>query len=248
LGLHLGTAVPQSRRNDFIGDVRNLNIGINTAHGRGYTSNEALSYHTDSADVAALFCLRTARSGGLSLTASSVAVHNEMLRIRPDLAQLLYEPMPFSRMGNEGPGQRAWYEIPVFSVYERHFSCFFSRVAAQGVRFIADAPPPTDAQTEAIALLEEIAARPEFVLSFDMRPGDLQFLNSHVTLHNRTRFEDWPEPARRRHLLRLWLSVPNSRPLSPAMQPMYRDTRAGAVRGGYLTSGTLPRFSTVDDL
>ncbi|HEX6512343.1 MAG TPA: hypothetical protein VF157_08595, partial [Chloroflexota bacterium] len=45
--------------------------------------------------------------------------------------------------------------------------------------------------------------------------------------------EDYPEPERRRHLLRLWLSVPNSRPLSPALSHIYRDQRPGAVRGGF---------------
>lgn len=247
LGLHLGTAVPQSRRHDLIGDVRNLNIGgIYTTQSRGYTSNESLSYHTDLTDVAALFCLRVARSGGLSLVASSVAVHNEMLRRRPDLAQALYQPMAFSRMGSEGPGQAPWYEAPVFSVHEGHFSCGFSRVAEHAARVIPGAPQPSEAQRDGIALLEEIAASPEFVLGFALEPGDLQLVNSHVTLHSRTHFEDWPEPERRRHLLRLWLAMPNSRPLSPLLQDMYRDTRPGAPRGGYLVTDSPRRFTTAE--
>ena len=248
LGLHLGTAVPQSRRNDFIGDVRNLNIGIDTVHGRGYTSNEALSYHSDSCDVSALLCLRTSKAGGRSLIASSIAVHNLMLAQRPDLLAVLYQPMPFSRMGNEHASQPKWYRAPVFSVHAGKFCGQYTRVAANGVRFLEDAPQPSAEQVEAARLLEAIAADPAVVLSFELQPGDLQVINNHVTLHSRTDFEDWPERERHRHLLRLWLSVPNSRPLAPSMAELYRDVRPGAVRGGYLTSGLPPRFTTEEAL
>ena len=64
-------------------------------------------------------------------------------------------------------------------------------------------------------------------------PGDIQLLNNHVTLHSRTAFEDYPEPVRKRHLLRMWLSVPNSRALHDSMNAIYRDRRSGAVRGGF---------------
>jgi hypothetical protein len=40
----------------------------------------------------------------------------------------------------------------------------------------------------------------------EFRQGDIQILNNHVTLHSRRGFEDWPEPERKRHLLRLWLN------------------------------------------
>ncbi len=81
-----------------------------------------------------------------------------------------------------------------------------------------------------------------------MEPGDVQLINSHVTFHNRTAFEDWPEPERRRHLLRLWLSVPSSRPLSPSLAPVYGDTRPGATRGGAVPHpGQAPRFTTLPE-
>jgi hypothetical protein len=70
------------------------------------------------------------------------------------------------------------------------------------------------------------------MLSMMFEPGDIQFVNNHICVHGRTAFEDFTDESRKRHLLRLWLSVPNSRPLDPAMAPSYGDVRAGAVRGG----------------
>ena len=44
-------------------------------------------------------------------------------------------------------------------------------------------------------------------LDMDLEPGDIQSLCDHTNLHTRTRYEDFEEPARRRHLLRRWLSL-----------------------------------------
>ena len=88
-------------------------------------------------------------------------------------------------------------------------------------------PKFTDAQKEAIATYR--ATVEECALDIDFQPGDIQFLNNFVTLHTRREYEDWPEPARKRHLLRLWLSDPPSRPI-PKEQ---REGRAG--RGVQLT-------------
>jgi hypothetical protein len=67
------------------------------------------------------------------------------------------------------------------------------------------------------------------------QPGDILLLNNWVTLHRRTAFEDDDDPAKRRHLLRLWLAMPNSRPISPLFLENYGATAAGAVRGGMRT-------------
>jgi hypothetical protein len=45
-------------------------------------------------------------------------------------------------------------------------------------------------------------------------PGDLQFVNNYMLLHDRSGYEDFEEPDRKRHMLRLWLSVQNRRPLA----------------------------------
>ncbi len=247
IGLHLGTAVPQSPRYDLIGDVCDLKLPIYAGDGRGYTSNAGLSYHSDTADVSVLLCIRGARSGGESLVSSSVEVHNEMLRLRPDLVEALYRPMPFARTSGARPGEVPWFEAPVFSVEEGRFCSRFSRVLVRNLDFVPGAPRPTSDQLEALVLMEAMAADPEFVLRFVMDLGDIQFINSHVTFHNRTAFEDWPDPERRRHLLRLWLSVPNSRPLSPLVAPAFGDVRPGAVRGGVEPEpGREPRFTTLD--
>ena len=47
---------------------------------------------------------------------------------------------------------------------------------------------------------------PQLRIEFSLEPGQMLFVNNHWILHNRTAFEDHPEPERRRHYLRLWLN------------------------------------------
>jgi hypothetical protein len=72
-------------------------------------------------------------------------------------------------------------------------------------------------------------------MSFE--PGDIQIIHNHQIFHSRSDFENWPEPERQRHLLRLWVSPPEGRPL-----PDYFAARWGSVepgnRGGIIVHGT----------
>ncbi len=233
LGKHLGTAVSQSRDGDLLGDVRNFGVDVNSAAGRGYKSKQQLNFHCDSCDVVALMVLRVAKEGGISMIASSLAVHNEMVRRRPDLADALYEPLAWSWLGQEAPGERGWYPQPIFNFYAGKFSCRYVRGHITNGQRFEDAPRLTPLQIEAMDMLDALAASKDMHLAMDFEPGDIQILCNHTCMHARTAFEDYPEPDRHRHLLRMWLSVPNSRALSPQMSTIYRDTSPGAVRGGF---------------
>jgi hypothetical protein len=244
VGRYVGTAVSQSKRGDILGDVRDIGTDVSGREGRGYTSRAELEFHTDSADVSALFFLKTAKSGGLSRLVSSLAIHNEIARTRPDLLDVLYQPYIWSRQGQERPGEPAWYEQPIYGVEDGFFASRYIRTHILSAQKHLDVPPMTDAQREALRLIDRLADDPEFCLERMLEPGDMVFMNSHTTYHSRTEFEDFAEPDRRRHLLRLWLSVPNSRPLPEGWSTIYTDRSPGAVRGGFTGHGEESVYTT----
>jgi Taurine catabolism dioxygenase TauD, TfdA family len=61
-GRHMGNLVPQNRRGDLIGQIRDL--GRRGPYERAYATNEDLGFHTDSTDFVGLMCLRPALCGG----------------------------------------------------------------------------------------------------------------------------------------------------------------------------------------
>ena len=68
-----------------------------------------------------------------------------------------------------------------------------------------------------------------------------------MTLHSRTSFEDWPDPARRRHLLRLWLALPQGQELPDGYKDGYKATTSATVRGGLRGSAITPAFLSYEE-
>ncbi len=235
MGLHLGTAVTQSSRGDMLGDVRDFGVKTYSKKGRGYMSNQHLQFHADSCDVVCLMVLRAAKQGGVSRYASTIAVHDEVARTRPDLLEVLYQPFYLSWKGQEQPGEAPYYLQPMFSKEDGKLASRFipQHVIGYLIDPVPGLPALTELQREALDYVLKLANDPRFYSEMNFEPGDMQFMNNHIMLHSRTEFEDYEEPDRKRHLIRLWLSVPNSRKLNDSMDGIYKDRRAGVVRGGF---------------
>ena len=95
-------------------------------------------------------------------------------------------------------------------------------------------------------MFDALLARPDICFHMELEPGDFQFVNNHVTLHARTEYEDYPEPERRRHLLRLWLSLPQAQALPEAWRIAYKDVDAQALRGGFRGVGINDEIRTFE--
>ncbi|NQV54577.1 MAG: TauD/TfdA family dioxygenase [Rhodospirillales bacterium] len=231
VGQHVGTPLAQSRHGDVLGDVSDIGGTSDAEKGRGYTGSDELTYHSDGCDITALFCLNVAKEGGLSQLVSAAALHNEIARRRPDLLKVLYAPYYWSHRGQELPGTSPHYRQPVFAVEKGFFVSRFLRSHIEWGHLSAGVEMTQD-QNDALQLLEEISIDRDFMLEKEFQPGDMQFSNNLAVYHARTEFTDHEDEARKRHLLRMWLAVPNSRPLPESFKAYFRETGAGAVRGG----------------
>ena len=232
IAIHLGTPVSQSAAGERIFSVADAGYAADDARSRGPNTRRKLSFHTDRCDVIGFCCHRQARGGGENYIVSSMALYNEILERRPDLLAVLREPFYYLRHTVDGGNDQPWCRQPVFSFCEGHFAANLLRVLIDRAHAHPDLPDLTPEQIEALNVVESLANYPALHATFRQEPGDMVFLNNWVTLHKRSAFEDWPEPERRRHILRIWLSMPNSRPLDPMFAGNYGSVKAGAVRGG----------------
>ena len=243
VGSHLGSFRSQNAKGHLLGHVRDLGLDIRKPTVRYYQTNRALEYHTDSCDVVGLLCLRTSKSGGESCVVSSVTLHDEMLRRSPEHWRALFNAFPTDRRGEVPPGMLPWFEVPVFNWHEGRLSTIYSGQYIRSAQAnFPEARRLTEAETEALAMLDEMANDPALHLKLEFRPGDMQFLHNHQILHSRTDFENWPEPERHRHLLRLWLAPKAGRPLPPAFAQRYGGLTPGD-RGGIVVKDTVLTFT-----
>ena len=232
IGLNTGVARPQGKASPFMTAVRDAGTVYRTGKGRGYSSNADLDFHTDSADIVLLTCYNVARSGGMSMVSSSVTAHAIMEAERPDLAELLHQPFHFSRQEEHAPEEAPFYPNPVYDQRDGLLFSKWNRNRLRSAQAIEGVPPLSPAQFEALDLLDDVLRRPHVMHTMYLRPGDMQILNNHVTLHSRTEFEDHEDPALKRCLFRLWLAPPDGVALPESWRPAYRSVTAGTVRGG----------------
>jgi hypothetical protein len=214
LGTHLGTGVEQSPRRDFIAYVQREEGGPV----RGYTTDMELRSHTDFHEILSLYSLRTSASGGESGAVSLLAIHNIMARERPDLLSALYEGYYMDWHMRAEPLEE---KLPFFWAIGGKTSGFNNRVFMRHAREPGNLPEDL---REALACFDEIALRPEVRADFLLEPGEMFFWHNFLVLHSRQQFHDTPE--RRRLLLRLWLNVPDGRPLHPLMRRLAAEIDA----------------------
>lgn len=238
LGLYLGEPVSQNGQGHVLGHVTNLGLDYADPEVRGYQTSARLNYHADSSDLVALLCLRASKAGGLSSIASSTTLWNEIARTRPDHARTLMAPLYYTRWGEIPEGKKPYAEINVFTPCNGRMIASYVRSSINKSQTLPTVPRLTPQQIEAMDHLDALAADPRIHLDMEFRPGDIQVLCNHSILHSRTSYEDWPDVAQRRHLLRLWLACDDGPVLPQFMTDRFQGLTAGGRPDGIRVPGT----------
>lgn len=228
IGSYLGEKMAQNKYGHVLGHVKDIGEDYGSS-GRSYNTSAEIRFHSDACDYVGLLCLQTAKQGGQSRVASSVTVYNRLLATRPDLVEVLCQDFYRSHKGEMTPGELPYYKQPIFCFAEGYFSAIGAGSTIEKVLKLPGVPPLTDLQKEAVAAYRDIVS--SCAVDIPFKPGDIQLLSNYVTLHSRRSFEDWPEPERRRHLLRLWLrDTAGGRPI-PKEQLTSRRARGVQIKG-----------------
>ena len=228
----IGTPVSQSADGDLVLSVRNKSFGKNDSRTRGPNTNKKLSFHTDRCDVIAFLCLMPAKNGGENQVIESQVIEKIIQLERPELHSILKQKYPLKRHSVDSANEKPYVMQPIFSECQGYFACSYLRVLIDRADSDKNCPSLSKEQRDAINFLDEVCERKELQLRFTMKRGDILLLNNWTLLHRRTAFKDYQDPKMRRHLLRVWLSVPNSRPIDESFSDNFGSTKAGAVRGG----------------
>lgn len=235
IGTYFGSGIYQNKDGDLIGSVKDYGEryegGDPYLSGvRFYRTSADLPPHTDSCDVVGLMCVRQPLKGGESGVVSAMALHNEIVRTRPDLVAPLHDGFHIDLVGKgTADNQVSHRRIPVFSWFDGKLSCRYNKRQIElGAEKSGDGL--SSKHQEAIDYVRQLSIDPRFKLSMILMPGDLQFLNNRTTLHSREGFEDGADEAQRRLMFRLWLITPDGRPLAPEMADQLNTGPRGAVQ------------------
>lgn len=220
LGTHLGWAEPQDGAGNRLHDVRDIGRPFGSDDTiRYFQTNHAIEFHNDGADMFALFCLQAGAEGGMSRLISAVELFNEIARRRPDLAVVLQQDFHVDARGQRTDGANCQVH-PIYTFTSGYLSILLKRAYIDSAQRFDDVPRLTPAQVEALELLSAVMEEPGMTLEFSLQRGDVLMASNHTILHGRTAYTDDGSNGSR-HMLRLWLTLPNGRPLPEH----YADTR-----------------------
>lgn len=238
IGAHLGSARSQNAKGHILGHIKDLGRDPNDPTARIYQTTARQTFHTDSSDYVGLICLQTSKTGGESMLVSAMSIYNAMLEQAPDLALELFQPNAIDRRGEVPVGMKEYYVLPPLTWHEGRLTVHYQRRYIDSAQRFDDAPRLTEKRVAALDMFDSLANDPDLKLDMEFRPGDIQLVHNHTLMHDRLGFEDWPEPEKRRHLLRLWLAANGARPLPEAFAQRFGSVQIGD-RGGVITPATV---------
>ncbi|MEQ9126603.1 MAG: TauD/TfdA family dioxygenase, partial [Alphaproteobacteria bacterium] len=232
------SARSQNAKGHILGHVRDLGRDPNDPTARIYQTTARQTFHTDSTDIVGLICLKTAKSGGESMLVSAMSIYNVMREKAPELALELFQPNAIDRRGEVPVGMKEYYMLPPLTWHDGVLTVHYQRQYINSAQRFEDAPRLTEKRIQALDMFDSLANDPDLKLDMEFRPGDIQLVHNHTLMHDRLGFADWPEPERRRHLLRLWLAAKDARPLPEAFAQRFGSVTIGD-RGGVVTAATV---------
>jgi hypothetical protein len=212
-GQYFGFPEPQDKAGSLLHVVTDTGASVqNSDNIRGFQTNQELQFHTDGGDAFGLLCVRAAKKGGLSKLVSSVAIFDQIERIRPDLAIELQKKFHFDTR-TQNPNESKYQSVPIFIKHDGLVSALYKRQYIETAQRFSEIPRLTSKQKEALDLVDTLCNSDEFCFDIKLKPGDMEIANNATTFHSRENYQDYEDVNKRRCMLRLWLSLYDGRPL-----------------------------------
>ncbi|MGH6644548.1 MAG: TauD/TfdA family dioxygenase, partial [Bradyrhizobium sp.] len=176
LGLHMGEPMRQNELGDLLDHVyATSDKTMDDPTALSSKIRDVLPFHSDSSDLVALMCLRPSREGGASCLVSGAQIYNEILRRRPDLAPLLFEPFHWDWRRQDHNAPANTYTSPIINFEDGVFSMYAGALYIFTAQDYPGVPRLTPQQVEVLKLFDEITYEPGMAIEMDFRPGDIQW-------------------------------------------------------------------------
>jgi alpha-ketoglutarate-dependent taurine dioxygenase len=173
-------------------------------------------FHTDSTareyvpDLVGLLCIDPGYRGGESLVVNAVDLYQYIRSVEPRFIEVLGQPLYRDVIT---PGTVNNVEailknrFPIFSVTDDGLTCRYMRFWIETAYQKTGEPVP-EGLPEALDLIDGYLNDPAHQLMFQLRRGDMFYVNNRILCHSRTAFEDDPDHGRIRLLVRTWIDLP----------------------------------------
>ena len=205
-GQAIGRLLPQNAKQETLVEIADFS-DEDEFDDRGYRSPGELNPHTDPPPMIVLLCVRPARLGGTNRLVSADSIRESILGESPELLPVLEAGFPFFMPDETTPGAgRSRGVIPVLIDGPGGLSCVYYRPFIERAAEVSGVALPRQS-VAALDQFDRFANDPDLQVRHRLEAGEALILNNYRVLHARDEYEDWPQKAKRRQLLRLWLDA-----------------------------------------
>jgi TfdA family taurine catabolism dioxygenase TauD len=173
-------------------------------------------FHTDSTareylpDIVGLLCIDPGYKGGESLVVNAVDLYDFIRSVEPRFIEILSQPL-YRDVITPGTINNVdailKNRFPVFSLTDEGLTCRYMRFWIETAYQKTGERMP-EGLMDALNLIDSYLNDPDHQLMFQLRRGDMFYINNRVLCHGRTAFEDDPEGHGIRVLVRTWINRP----------------------------------------
>jgi alpha-ketoglutarate-dependent taurine dioxygenase len=208
----LARPVAQKLNGQMFYDVMDTGAKLKPGSGiRPTVTNVDLRFHNDNSynetppEFVCLLCLHPAMQGGISQVMSVATVHDALEGQHPELIARLHRPFWYDRHAEHQPGEPTTFAAPLFE--RTADGTIKARLALSEIHagYELRGERLDNETAAALAAVQSVFEQPELHVELGFEAGQIQYVNNRATGHARTEFSDFPEPERKRHLVRLWL-------------------------------------------
>jgi len=208
----LARPMAQKLNGQMFYDVMDTGAKLKPGSGiRPTVTNVDLRFHNDNSynqtppDYLCLLCLHPARQGGVSQVMSVATVHQALEHRHPELMPRLSRPFWYDRHAEHHAGEPTTFAAPIFE--RSSDGAIKARLALSEIHagYELRGERMDNETAAALAAVQSVFDQPDLHVELGFAAGQIQYVNNRATGHARTEFADFPEPERKRHLVRLWL-------------------------------------------
>ena len=205
----LGTLYVQNIKNEKFVVIKDEGKSMMSG-GRYHQTKEGGSFHTDSPqwnkvpDFVGLCCVNPAKKGGESKFVSAYSIHNEILKEHKHFLKILYDQFHFDKRGEYRSDESPTVFEPIFTYDNNHLKLRYLRDYINDGHKIQNMPLSKE-QNGALDCLDKIIHDENLAVSYELKQGDMVFLNNGRVLHGRTAFEDFEDINKKRQMIRTWI-------------------------------------------
>ena len=138
--------------------------------------------HSDGSDLIGLLCIPACRAVKAWWPTPS---HNLLVGTDPELAEVLYDALPYDFRGEQSKGSDPFYRVPVFTEHGDRLFVRYIRPYIEASQRHPDAPRLSKAQRAAMDAYDALIYDPDNRVEMTFAPGDMQFVNNYHVLHGR---------------------------------------------------------------